>query len=144
MTIWIVTMNVGCCDQVARPIPPGQYIYLKDPAQVVCLVKSIYWLSSVRCLSVERSHVFRPFIEHRTNFRSRSSQVLGVSLSLLLFSYLPDYNLFSIHLLSTYAVILSPTSWLIATTTTSQATITMRMGISMAASKLAEKRVSEL
>jgi hypothetical protein len=70
--------------------------------------------------------------------------VLGVSLSLLLFSYLPDYNLFSIHLLSTYAVILSPTSWLIATTTTSQATITMRMGISMAASKLAEKRVSEL
>ena len=144
MTIWIVTMNVGCCDQVARPVSPGQYIYLKDPAQVVYLVKSIYWLSSVRCLSIERSHVSRPSLEYRTNFRSRSSQVLGVSLSLLLFSYFPDYNLFSIRLLNIYAVTLSPKSWLIVITTTSQATITMRMGTSMSASKSVEKRVSEL
>ncbi|KAH8635052.1 hypothetical protein IG631_10453 [Alternaria alternata] len=32
VTIQIVTMNVGCCDQVASPVSPGQYIYLKDLA----------------------------------------------------------------------------------------------------------------
>jgi hypothetical protein len=144
MTIWIVTMNFGFCDPVVRPVLLGQYICLNDPAaQVVCLVKSMYWLYSIRFMSVARSYVFRSFLGYHTDFRSQSSQVLGGLIRRLLFSYLLNSDTSFIRLLSTYAVILSPKSWLIVTTTTNQATVTMRTGTSMVASKSVGRCVSE-